>query len=71
MRVTVSKCTLNAPFSGRIARLYAEPHAFVSPGKPLMEILDSRRLELQMIVPSRWLTWLKKDLYFLKATLTF
>jgi len=61
MRVTVGKCTLNAPFAGRIASLQVAAHEFVSPGKPLMEILDTRQLELQMIVPSRWLAWLKKD----------
>lgn len=60
MRTTVSKCTLIAPFSGRVARVHAEPHQFVAPGKPLLEILDTRRLELQMIVPSRWLAWLKQ-----------
>lgn len=59
MRTTVSKCTLAAPFSGRVAKMHAEPYQFVSPGKPLLEILDTRRLELQMIVPSRWLAWLK------------
>lgn len=59
MRTTVSKCTLAAPFSGRVAKVHAEPYQFVSPGKPLLEILDTRRLELQMIVPSRWLAWLK------------
>lgn len=59
MRTTVSKCALAAPFSGRVAKVHAEPHEFVAPGKPLIEILDTRRLELQMIVPSRWLAWLK------------
>jgi RND family efflux transporter MFP subunit len=59
MRATVAKCVLTAPFSGRVAKLHAEPHQFVAPGKPLLEILDTRRLELQMIVPSRWLAWLK------------
>lgn len=60
MRVTVSKCTLRAPFSGRVAKVEVDPHEFVAPGKPLLEILDTRHLELQMIVPSRWLSWLKK-----------
>jgi len=59
MRTTVSKCTLSAPFSGRVAKVQAEAYQFVSPGDPLLEILDTRRLELQMIVPSRWLAWLK------------
>lgn len=64
MRTTVSKCTLNAPFSGRVAKVHAEPYQFVSPGKPLLEILDTRNLELQMIVPSKWLAWLKSGSRF-------
>ena len=59
MRATVSKCVLVAPFAGRVARLEAHAFEYVAPGKPLLEILDTRRLELQMIVPSRWLAWLK------------
>lgn len=64
MRVTVSKCSLTAPFSGSVAKLHVASHEFVAPGKPLIEILDTRRLELQMIVPSRHLAWLKKGSRF-------
>jgi RND family efflux transporter MFP subunit len=59
MRVTVSKCSLEAPYSGRIAKLHVDAHQYVTPGKPLMDILDMSRLEVKMIVPSRWLVWLK------------
>lgn len=59
MRVTVSKCSLLAPFIGRVAKLHVEPFQYVTPGKPLMDILDTSRLEVRLIVPSRWLKWLK------------
>jgi RND family efflux transporter MFP subunit len=59
MRVNVEKCTLNAPFPGRVARVSAKEHQFVAPGQALLEIVDTQRLELQMIVPSKWLAWLK------------
>ncbi len=64
MRVTVSKCSLPAPFTGRVAKLSVEAHQFVSPGKPIMEVLDNGKLEIQMIAPSRWLVWLKKGSHF-------
>jgi RND family efflux transporter MFP subunit len=64
MRVTVDKCVLAAPYSGSVGELKVALHEFVAPGKPLMEILDTRRLELHMIVPSRWLAWLKKGTGF-------
>lgn len=59
MRTTVSKCVLSAPFAGRVAKTYVEPFQFVAPGKPLLDILDAHHLELNMIVPSKWLAWLK------------
>lgn len=52
-------CTVRAPFPGRVASVSARPFQFVGLGQPLMEILDDRTLDLEMIVPSRWLTWLK------------
>lgn len=55
----VSKCVLTAPFTGRIAKLYAENYQYMTPGKPIMDILDTVQLEIRLIVPSRWLTWLK------------
>ena len=59
MRVTVSKCSLQAPFKGRIAKLYADAYQYMTPGKPLMDIIDTTRLEVRLIVPSRWLSFLK------------
>ncbi len=59
MRATVGKCAIAAPFSGRVGKLDAQAYEFVAPGKPIMEILDTHHLELQMIVPSKWLAWLK------------
>lgn len=58
MRVTVSKCDVTAPFAGRVAKVHAEPYQYVTQGKPLLDILDSRTLEVKLLVPSRWLTWI-------------
>jgi len=58
-RVTVSKCTFVAPYEGRVSKLGVALHQFVTAGTPMMEILDTRRLEVQVVVPSRWLSWLK------------
>jgi membrane fusion protein, multidrug efflux system len=59
MRATVQKCSLAAPFSGRVAKVQAKQYQYVAPGQALLEILNTQQLELQMIVPSRWLAWLK------------
>jgi RND family efflux transporter MFP subunit len=59
MRATVAKCSLAAPFSGRVAKVEAKQYQFVAPGQALLEILNTQQLELQMIVPSKWLAWIK------------
>jgi membrane fusion protein, multidrug efflux system len=64
MKVVVSKCSLQAPFNGRIAKLQVDAYQYVTPGKPLMDIIDTGRLEVRMIVPSRWLSWLKAGNHF-------
>ena len=59
MRATVAKCSLAAPFAGRVAKVSAKQYQYVAPGQALLEILNTQQLELQMIVPSKWLAWLK------------
>lgn len=59
MTVTVSKCAYKAPFDGRVAEQKVREKQFVQAGQPLLEILDDSRLELEFIVPSRWLAWMK------------
>jgi membrane fusion protein (multidrug efflux system) len=55
----LAKCSIAAPFSGRIAEQKAREQQFVQPGQALLEIIDDSVLELEFIVPSRWLAWLK------------
>lgn len=59
MQATVRNCTIAAPFAGRVVKRSAAPDQFVEPGKPLLTIVDTGHLELKMIVPSRWLAWMK------------
>ena len=54
----LGKCQINAPFSGRIADLRVREGQYVQPGQALMEILDDSVLELEFLVPSKWLAWL-------------
>ena len=59
MAVALTKCVIAAPFSGRVAEQKAREQQYVQPGQPLLEIIDDSVLELEFIVPSRWLAWLK------------
>jgi len=59
MQATVRKCVISAPFDGRVAKRSAAADQFAEAGKPIMTIVDTSHLELKMIVPSKWLAWLK------------
>jgi RND family efflux transporter MFP subunit len=59
VNVTLAKCTLVAPFGGRVAEQKAREQQFVQAGQPLLDILDDSALELEFLAPSRWLAWLK------------
>ncbi len=55
----IGKCALAAPFAGRIAEQKVREQQYVQPGQALLEIIDDGQLELEFIVPSKWLVWLK------------
>ena len=57
--IAVSRCTIAAPFPGRVAERLAEPFQYVAEGEPVIAILDDRDLEVALMVPSRWLAWLR------------
>jgi membrane fusion protein, multidrug efflux system len=58
-QVVLDKCVITAPFAGRIAEQKAREQQFVQPGQALLDILDDSVLELEFLVPSSWLAWLK------------
>ena len=58
-RSVLGKCVIAAPFSGRIAEQKVREQQYVQPGQPLLDILDDSVLELEFIVPSHWLAWIK------------
>ena len=59
-----ANCTVTAPFSGRVAGVSVHPFQFVQLGAPMIDILSDHDLELEMIMPSRWLSWLKPGVKF-------
>jgi RND family efflux transporter MFP subunit len=60
----VDNCVVRAPFAGRVSGISTHAQEFVSLGAPLIDILDDRSLELELIVPSRWLNWLQPGTVF-------
>ncbi|QDD67056.1 efflux RND transporter periplasmic adaptor subunit [Herbaspirillum seropedicae] len=60
----VGKCSIAAPFGGRVAEQKVREQQFAQPGQTLLEIIDDSALELEFIVPSKWLVWIKPGKIF-------
>lgn len=58
-RATVSKCTIAAPFPGVTVAKKAQAFQYARPGEPLLEVLNEKELDVELIAPSRWLNWLR------------
>ncbi len=63
-QVRLKKCEIKAPFSGRVLSRQASPYQHIAPGQPLLEIIDTVNLSLQLFIPSDWLSWVKPGLTF-------
>jgi len=55
IKVQLAKCRITAPFSGRVSEQKMREQQFAQPGQAVLEILDDSVLEVEFIMPSRWL----------------
>lgn len=58
-KVMVRRCTVTAPFSGRVGETFVHAAKHVAEGKELLSIYDDSAFEVQTIVSSKALAWLK------------
>ena len=58
-QVNVGGCTVRAPFSGRVVKTIVNEHENVFPNDQLISLLDDSQLEIELILPSKSLAWLK------------
>lgn len=58
-QVQVKRCSVTAPFNGRVVQRRVQPHESVAGGTALLEVVDNRTLEVHLLVPSNWLARLK------------
>ena len=52
-------CEIFAPFDGKVAELAINAFETPGPNQPLLKIVSSDDYELQLIVPSSWLAWIR------------
>ena len=63
-KVNVRHCRIAAPFSGRVVKMLVNQYESVNPYDELLSILDDSRFEIELILPSSSLRWLKKGMTF-------
>ncbi|MDH6593095.1 RND family efflux transporter MFP subunit [Variovorax sp. TBS-050B] len=59
IRARMVGCRVVAPFSGRVVETFARPHETPPANERLLHIVSDGALELHVVVPSRWLGWLR------------
>lgn len=57
--ITVGYCTIKAPYAGHVVDFTAHPYETVQQSQPVLEIIGDSALEVEIIVPSGWLSWLR------------
>ncbi|RNM02694.1 efflux RND transporter periplasmic adaptor subunit [Dickeya undicola] len=63
-QIQVNRCRILAPFDGQVVKRRAQAYESIAPGAPLLDIVNNRHLEINLLVPSRWLSMLKPGLAF-------
>ncbi len=62
--VRVRRCIVRAPYDGRVVDTFVNEHESVGPDQDLLSILSDKILEIELIIPSMWLNWLKSKVTF-------
>lgn len=63
-KAKMSRCIIHAPYAGRIAFLRARIYEIPEPNQPLMQIVGEDDLEIETLLPSRWLRWVRPGVPF-------
>lgn len=59
LSVKTDQCIIKAPFNGRVVERKIHEYEMPEAGAPLIKIVKDGNLELDLIVPSNWLVWLR------------
>lgn len=64
--INVKGCQIAAPFGGRVVSIMVNEHENVFPNDKLISLLDDSSLEIELVLPSSSLSWLRR-----KSSFTF
>ncbi|MEO0878540.1 MAG: HlyD family efflux transporter periplasmic adaptor subunit [Pseudomonadota bacterium] len=64
VRAVLEQCGIAAPFAGRVSDQHIQEHETSAVDQPLLKIVGDKTIELHLIVPSHWTTWLTSGAAF-------
>ena len=59
-KLNVERCNIVAPYDGKVMDVYTNVFTSIEQRQPLMDIVGDGLLEASVVIPSKWLKWLKK-----------
>lgn len=62
--VALARCKIKAPFNGRVVTFFVHEHESVAQNVQILEILSTDQLEIEVMAPADWLSWLRPGLSF-------
>lgn len=51
----LSKCMVTSPFAAVVSEKMAQAYQYIKEGDPLLELVNTSSLEVEMVIPSKWL----------------
>ena len=63
-QVQAQDCTIHAPYAGKVVTRFVNRYEHVSGGGSIVEIIDDSRLEMELYIPSNWVTRISKKTIF-------
>lgn len=58
-QLNASRCAIRAPWPGRVVAVRVKPYENVRQQQELIEIINDSRFEAEVVVPAKWMRWLK------------
>ena len=59
IQTEAKRCSVAAPFDGRVTERHAHPFESVKRGTELIDIINHQTLHIELHIPSKWLRWVK------------
>lgn len=58
-QINTGRCNVRAPWPGRVVAVHVKPYENVRQQQELIEIINDSRFEADVVVPAKWMRWLK------------